>query len=129
MKARGFLATPALVRCSTTQTISARRWAPRTFSTLEEAAEAISKVFVQYAGQLALGKVLQSSTPEALDGVLTLAEDKQTLTVDFSDPVWQRVAAGGSITNIVGRKEATDVVFREAEWSDKASRPTTSAAA
>jgi hypothetical protein len=45
-------------------------------STLKDAGEAIAKVFVQYARQLAIGKVEQSDALEALEGVLALSSDK-----------------------------------------------------
>jgi Ca2+-binding RTX toxin-like protein len=52
----------------------------------------ISKVFVQFAGQLALNKVLQASVPGALAiaGVLTYTDtlSNKTLTVNLADEHW-----------------------------------------
>jgi Ca2+-binding RTX toxin-like protein len=66
----------------------------------------ISKVFVQFAGQLALNQVLYSSaTASVLDGVLTFSEasNNNTLTINFTDSLWKLANNGVSMTSIVGR--------------------------
>ncbi len=61
-------------------------------STVEQFATDISKVFVHFAGQLALNEVLQSDAngTEALAGVLTYSNVPQnrTLSVNLSDDSW-----------------------------------------
>jgi Ca2+-binding RTX toxin-like protein len=47
----------------------------------------ISKSFVQFAGQMALEKVLQSENPETLAGVLSVSGD--ALTISFNDDLWK----------------------------------------
>lgn len=82
-------------------------------TTLKTAAGALSKVLVQFAGQLAVGKVLGSSTiVPVTDGILSVAGDEQTLAVDFSDDLWSVGAPNGTAPqNIVGRQHLTDAVF------------------
>ncbi len=59
-------------------------------SLIETFAKDLSEVFVRYAGQLALGKVLQSdeSFADAIDGVLTHSEFRDLLTIDLSEATW-----------------------------------------
>ena len=83
---------------------------------LESFEEQITQIFVQYAGQLANGKVLSSNHQEALDGVLSLSEDKQTLLVNFSDDLWKIGAEGGSATkDIIGREDIIDELLSKAD--------------
>jgi Ca2+-binding RTX toxin-like protein len=86
--------------------------APDVSTTLEASASAIGKVAVQFAGQLAIGKVMQSSSQEALAGVLSFSSDKLTLAVDFADSLWQLGNPTGTM-NIIGRTELTDKIFRQ----------------
>ena len=64
----------------------------------------ISKVFVQFAGTLALNKILQSEHDETLNGVLAYANTagNHTLTVDFTDDSW-RVAGDGALPAMAAR--------------------------
>lgn len=79
--------------------------------TILDAANDIGKIFVQFAGQLAIGDVLQSNAGSAItDGVLNLSSDGKSFTIDFSDSLWS--AGGGPTQTIVGRQELTDTVFQ-----------------
>ncbi len=55
---------------------------------INAAASDISKIFVQYAGQLAIGKILQTAQPDALNGVLTYDQPNGKLTVDLAPAKW-----------------------------------------
>lgn len=59
-------------------------------SAIETFATNISEAFVNFAGQLALNKVLQSTVAAAVDGILTYTDqsDDQSLTVNLSDNYW-----------------------------------------
>lgn len=85
-------------------------------TTVKAAASALAEVLVQFAGQLAVGKVLQSGSPEALSGVISVAADGNSLAVDFAESLWS-LGVGGPTTDIVGRKDLTDIVFRQADFS------------
>lgn len=63
--------------------------------TLAANADSVARVFVEYAGDLALNKVLKSNFGAALSGVLTYADtaNNHTLTVDFKDSTWKMGAA------------------------------------
>ncbi len=51
-------------------------------------------------------------------GVLALSNDEQSLAIDFSDAVWERGrAVAGASSVVIGRKDLTDIVFREAGFS------------
>jgi Ca2+-binding RTX toxin-like protein len=93
-------------------------------TTLQAAAGAIGKILVQYAGQIAIGKVSRDETPEALEGVLEISSDKSILAVDFSEPLWE-IGRGeaGATANIIGRRDLTDNVLREAGWSTSGTAP------
>ncbi len=65
--------------------------------TLTAYASDISKAFVEYAGLLALNKVLRSSASDpVLSGVLSYssAVNNRTLTVDLSDAAWKAANSG-----------------------------------
>ena len=81
-------------------------------STLEHAASAIGAIMVQYAGQLAVRKVLQSDQlgTEALSGVLTLSQDETTLTVSFADELWE-IGGTAPPDTIVGRVDLVTEAF------------------
>jgi hypothetical protein len=83
--------------------------------TLTASRDALGKVITQFAGQLASGKVLAADAPVPVtDGVISVAEDGQTLAIDFGDQLWSVGQAGGTPpTNIVGRQDLTDVVFKQ----------------
>jgi len=68
-------------------------------SNLTNYADEISKTFVQYAGQLALNKILQLNHSDVLDGVLDLktAAGGSYLSVDLSSSTWS-VGTGPTIT-------------------------------
>lgn len=73
---------------------------------------ALAQAIVHYAGKLAGGKVLSSVDPDALDGILTVAADDSTLTVDFSDALWLK---GTGTTDPVGRYELISSALSEIE--------------
>ncbi len=84
-------------------------------STIKQAAGALSDILMQYAGQLAFGKVLQSASPAALNGILAVDPGKTVLTVDLSQPQWEIGRAGGSaVPDIVGKQTLTDEAFGRA---------------
>lgn len=59
--------------------------------TLADNAGAVANIFVEYAGKLALNKVLQSNFSAALSGVLNYSDtaNNHTLTIDFKDNTWK----------------------------------------
>ena len=70
---------------------------------------------MQYAGQLAFGKVLQSASPAALNGILAVDPGKTVLTVDLSSPQWELGRGGGSaVPEIVGKQTLIDAAFGRA---------------
>lgn len=78
---------------------------------VKDSAAAISTILTQFAGQLAVGKVDQATHVEALAGVLTLAADQKTLSVDLSEALWSLGrGANGAQTNIIGRDDLVDAV-------------------
>lgn len=66
----------------------------------------ISKVFVQYAGELALNKILLSSLSSSINGVLSVANaaSNHTLSIDLSDVTWK--AANKNILPDMGGRDA-----------------------
>ncbi len=57
----------------------------------------VARVFVEYAGTLALNKKLESSDASVINGVLKYDEIKHTLNVDLSAATWQK--AGDTTIN------------------------------
>lgn len=85
----------------------------------QNSAEKLTDIFTQYAGQLALGKVLQSVSPKAVDGVLTLPSDGQTLSVDFSENIWSVGRATAKASSVItSRQELTDDLVSRMEGGD-----------
>jgi len=80
---------------------------------LSDSAESLSRIFVQFAGQLAIRKVLQSDHPDAIEGVISLSPDQKTLAVDFSDSLWK--LEGANPSEIRGREELINDVFSQAK--------------
>jgi hypothetical protein len=81
-------------------------------NTLKNSAAAISNMLTQFAGQLAVGKILQEDHANALNGVLSLSTDQQTLAVDFSDQLWSLgTPTGAPTTDIIGRSDLIDQAF------------------
>ena len=79
-------------------------------TTIIAAKAALSEILMQFAGQLAFGKVLQSAHPEALGGILS--STATALTVDFSDTLWSLgLAAGSPPAKPIGVKTLTDTAF------------------
>lgn len=68
-------------------------------------AGSISDIFVQFAGKLAIDKVLQVSSPTAVDGVLTLYAGGGHLDINFGNKLW------GTTSNIEGRSELFTTLF------------------
>ena len=81
-------------------------------SILQSSADTIVKLLVQFAGQLALGKVEDS---KALEGVLKLSTDENTLAVDFSDSLWDLGNLNG--INVISREFLKGVILEQAGWS------------
>jgi Ca2+-binding RTX toxin-like protein len=77
--------------------------------TLVSSAASIGEILTQFAGQLAIGQVLQGAHPEALSGVLSLASDQKTLSVNLDNTLW---SLGSSSSNprskIVGLSDLID---------------------
>jgi pimeloyl-ACP methyl ester carboxylesterase len=69
-------------------------------------AATLSNIFVQYAGQLALNKIVKTTeNSSVVDGVLTLSPNEDALTVDLSDAAWDLT---GSTNYIMGRLALLD---------------------
>ncbi len=76
---------------------------------VNSAANDISKIFVQYAGQLALGEVLQSAQASAVNGVLTYDQPTGKLTVDLDPAKWANTGVNAAM-DVKGRDTlATDM--------------------
>jgi Ca2+-binding RTX toxin-like protein len=77
--------------------------------TLIASAAAISSIIGQFAGQLAKGAVTQIAHPEALSGVLTLARDQETLSVNLDNALWSLGSSSNNPrSNIVGLSDLID---------------------
>jgi Ca2+-binding RTX toxin-like protein len=74
---------------------------------VEDQADNIAKVFVQYAGGLALSGQLKASDSSVVNGVLKLAADRSTLAIDFGDTLWSKITS----TDIVGKQAIVDGVL------------------
>jgi hypothetical protein len=74
---------------------------PGMSASIARSAPALSDIFVQYAGKLAIGKVLQAQDSAAIAGVLTNNGD--VLSVDFAAALWAKGQDHGG--NIVGRRQ------------------------
>lgn len=59
-------------------------------------ADSISKIFVQYAGQLAIGKKLQSQDADFVKGILTLDQNAGTLSVDLDPVKWNKTGVNSA---------------------------------
>ena len=70
---------------------------------IQEYATDISKVFVQFAGSLALNKVLQGIFTDAKDGALTFSDAANTLTLSFNATLWANAEA--SIAGLTSRED------------------------
>ena len=81
-------------------------------STLGKAGNALSQMVVQYAGQLALAKVMDDADGDPKSGVLSLDAEKKFLTVDLSTARWNIGASVSvNVRNIVGRNTFIDKVL------------------
>ncbi len=88
-------------------------------STMTAYASDISKVFVEYAGELALNKVLKGSASDpVLSGVLSYssAVNNRTLTVDLSDAAW-KAANNGVLPEMAGPDDLAKHVLDDAGLS------------
>lgn len=85
--------------------------------TFEALAPAISQVFVNFAGQLALNKVLQIAVPGALtvDGVLTYDETagQKALSVNVSQDEWSALLTQPTNFSEVARTTMLEALFTE----------------
>ncbi len=86
---------------------------PVVSQTIQDTSDAISDIFVQFAGQLARGKILQTDAAainnKVLDGVLSLSPDQNTLSVNLSSALW---GLGISTGKIYGK----DKLMEEFSW-------------
>jgi RTX calcium-binding nonapeptide repeat (4 copies) len=80
--------------------------------TLVASAKDVSKAFVQFTGELALNKVLQSAAPNVVNGVLTFADvaNNHTLSVDFGDALWKS-ANNGTLPDMPGRDAVVEGIL------------------
>ncbi|HEY8189637.1 MAG TPA: hypothetical protein VIF12_03060, partial [Micavibrio sp.] len=55
----------------------------------------ISRAFVQFAGELAMSKVLKADRPDVVNGVLTFnhSSDNNSLGIDLSSTLWERAGS------------------------------------
>ncbi|MGY6646067.1 MAG: hypothetical protein ACXIVD_12680 [Salinarimonas sp.] len=77
---------------------------PGVSDNLARAAQALAHSFTQYAGQLAIGKVMAGEGSAERDGILTRAADGSTLSVDYSQTRWRDGMDGTDPDRIVGRE-------------------------
>lgn len=82
-------------------------------SVIDSYAESVGKILIHFAAQLALHKVLQASSAEAVDGVLTVEDttNHHTLSVNMSDEYWDDVL-GTSSHNIDNARDRFADDFR-----------------
>lgn len=72
---------------------------------LQLSAQALVQSFTQYAGQLAIGKVMAAAGGEERAGVLTIAPDETTLSVDYAQERWRAGMDGANPDVVLGREE------------------------
>ncbi|MGY6646072.1 MAG: hypothetical protein ACXIVD_12705 [Salinarimonas sp.] len=89
--------------------------APGVTDNLERAAQALAHSFTQYAGQLAIGKVMAGQGSTEREGILTRAADGSTLSVDYSQTRWRDGMDGTDPDRIVGREMLIDSVIGAGE--------------
>ncbi len=78
-------------------------------SLLVDNSAALSQILVQFAGQLASDKVLQASSPEAVNGIFSSTVSGEVLNINFTNPLW------GTSPDIIGRVELLfDILFSNA---------------
>lgn len=78
----------------------------------------ISKAFVEYAGKLALNKVLMSGPLDpVLSGVVSISPDNKMLTVDFRDETWVKASGANPMTEIVSRTDLVQSILSPSEES------------
>lgn len=79
-------------------------------SLINDLAGSVSNIFTQFAGKLAIDKVLQSNSPTAVDGVLKLSGNG--LDIDFGNKLW------GTTSSIAGRTELFTAIFTGGHAAD-----------
>jgi Ca2+-binding RTX toxin-like protein len=77
---------------------------------VRDGANAIAKVFVEYAGGLALNANLRALNPTAVNGVLKLSSDRSTLAVDMGGDLWNEI---GPYNGIIGKDELINTVVNQ----------------
>jgi len=93
---------------------------PGVTDNLARAAQALAQSFTQYAGQLAIGKVMAGQGSPERDGILTRAADGSTLSVDYSQTRWRDGMDGTDPDRIVGREMLIDSVIGAGENAEAA---------
>jgi VCBS repeat-containing protein len=89
--------------------------APGASGALTAYATDISKAFVEYAGDLALNKILMSGNPFAASGILSYdSQYLHTLTIDFTDSSWGN-AGGEEFPLMVARATLVNDLFSTME--------------
>jgi len=81
---------------------------------LTDSAGVLAKAFVQYAGKLAIGKVMGGAGSSFASGVLDLSSDGLTLTANFSADRWSH---GAPHSTIIGRDELINTALATASGS------------
>jgi Ca2+-binding RTX toxin-like protein len=89
-------------------------------STIQAYATDISKAFVQFAGTLALNKVIKSDdNTDVLDGVLDYSSGDAVLTVDFSDALWTSATGDGKyLPSMIARASLVNSVLENTGVED-----------
>ena len=93
---------------------------PGVSDNLERAAQALAYSFTQYAGQLAIGKVMAGEGSTERDGILTRAADGSTLSVNYGQTRWRDGMDGTDPDRIVGRDMLIDSVIGAGENAEAA---------
>lgn len=75
----------------------------------------ISKTFVQFAGQMALAKVLQSEHAEVLKGVVAVTPDLSFLTLNFNDTYWRTGMTAADPLTLQSRSDLVAALTSTAE--------------
>ena len=78
-------------------------------TTVTAAKGSIAEILMQFAGQMAFGKVSQL-VPGSITGALALSPDNSVLTVDFSDALWS-LGRSGPPPTILGRDTLIDTAI------------------
>lgn len=77
---------------------------------LNQSMGSVTQAYVQFAGQLALEKVLMATQPFATRGILTSDAITSKLSIDFSDKTWSQISA--KPPTILAKQDIIETILR-----------------